>query len=97
MNKIKEGDLKLIKEQQVNLKKLVSNIGILESQKHGLLHEVAVVNKDIEEFKDVLENKDSDIEYTSTSYQKLPDQETTREIEEMRKKRKMGRLKDIKT
>ena len=55
MNKIKEGDLKLIKEQQVNLKKLVSNIGILESQKHGLLHEVAVVNKDIEEFKDVLE------------------------------------------
>lgn len=55
MNKIKEEDLKLIKEQQVNLKKLVSNIGILESQKHGLLHEVAVVNKDIEEFKDVLE------------------------------------------
>lgn len=55
MNKIKEGDLKLIKEQQVNLKKLVSNIGILESQKHGLLHEVAVINKDIEEFKDVLE------------------------------------------
>ena len=55
MNKIKEEDLKLIKEQQVNLKKLVSNIGILESQKHGLLHEVAVINKDIEEFKDVLE------------------------------------------
>jgi len=55
MNKIKEEDLKLIKEQQANLKKLVSNIGILESQKHGLLHEVAVVNKDIEEFKDVLE------------------------------------------
>jgi|TARA_R110001606_G_scaffold393509_1_gene563505 hypothetical protein len=55
MNKIKEEDLKLIKEQQVNLKKLVNNIGILESQKHGLLHEVAVVNKDIEEFKDVLE------------------------------------------
>jgi hypothetical protein len=45
----------------------------------------------------VLEEETLDIKYTSTSYQKLPDQETTEEIEEMRKKRKMGRLKDIKT
>ena len=57
MEKIKEEDLKLIKEQQINLNKLVNNIGILESQKHGLLHEVAVINKDIEEFKDVLESE----------------------------------------
>jgi hypothetical protein len=55
MNKIKEEELKLIKEQQLQLNELIKNIGVLESQKHGLLHEIAVINKDIEDFKDVLE------------------------------------------
>ena len=41
-----------IKEEEL---KLVHNIGLLESQKHGLLHEIAGVNKDIEEYKEVLE------------------------------------------
>ena len=53
--KIKEEELKLIQEQQKQLNKLVHNIGLLESQKHGLLHEIAGVNKDIEEYKEVLE------------------------------------------
>jgi len=44
-----------------------------------------------------LENSEGKVDYTSTSYQKLPDQETTSEIEEMRKQRRMGRLKDMKT
>ena len=53
--KIKEEELKLIQEQQKKLNELVSNIGLLESQKHGLLHEIAGVNKDIEDYKEVLE------------------------------------------
>ena len=55
--KIKEQELKTIQEQQTKLNELVSNIGLLESQKHGLLHEIAGVNKDIEEYKEVLEKE----------------------------------------
>ena len=53
--KITKEELTKIQEQQVKLKDLLSNIGILESQKHGLLHEMAVLNKDIEEYKIKLE------------------------------------------
>ena len=53
--KIKEEELKTIQEQQVKLNELVSNIGLLESQKHGLLHEIAGANKEIEDYKEVLE------------------------------------------
>ena len=53
--KIKEEELKTIQEQQKKLNELVHNIGLLESQKHGLLHEIAGVNKDIEKYKVVLE------------------------------------------
>ena len=53
--KIKEEELKLIQEQQKQLNELVHNIGLLESQKHGLLHDIASANKDIEDYKEVLE------------------------------------------
>jgi len=53
--KIKEEELKLIQEQQKQLNELVRNIGLLESQKHGLLHDIAKVNKDIDDYKEVLE------------------------------------------
>ena len=53
--KIKEEELKTIKDQQQKLNELVHNIGLLESQKHGLLHDIAEVNKDIESFKSTLE------------------------------------------
>ena len=55
--KIKEEELKLIQEQQKQLNELVNNIGLLESQKHGLLHEIAGVNKEIEDYKEVLETE----------------------------------------
>ena len=53
--KIKEDELLLIQEQQKNLSELINNIGVLESQKHGLLHEIAGVNKEIEDYKEILE------------------------------------------
>ena len=60
--KIKEEELLLIQEQQKQLNELISNIGLLESQKHGLLHEIAGVNKDIEDYKEILETEYGQIE-----------------------------------
>jgi len=55
--KIKEEELKTIQEQQTKLNELVHNIGLLESQKHGLLHDIAKANKEIEDYKEVLEKE----------------------------------------
>jgi hypothetical protein len=60
--KIKEEELKLIQEQQKQLNELVHNIGLLESQKHGLLHDIAGANKEIEDYKEVLETEYGPIE-----------------------------------
>ena len=60
--KIKEEELLLIQEQQKQLNELVHNIGLLESQKHGLLHEIAGANKDIEDYKEILETEYGQIE-----------------------------------
>ena len=53
--KIKKDELLLIQEQQKQLSELINNIGILETQKHGLLHDIAGINKEIEDYKEVLE------------------------------------------
>ena len=55
--KIKEEELKLIQEQQKKLNELISNIGVLETQKHWLLHEIAGVNKEVEDYKEILEKE----------------------------------------
>jgi hypothetical protein len=51
VNKIKEDQLTTIVRQQKELNLLLTNIGLLEAQKHSLLHQVADVNKVTEEFK----------------------------------------------
>tara|TARA_R110000737_G_scaffold311601_4_gene320643 strand:+ start:297 stop:545 length:249 start_codon:yes stop_codon:yes gene_type:complete len=53
--KIKKDELLLIQEQQKKLNELVNNIGLLESQKHGMLHDIAGVNKEVEDYKEMLE------------------------------------------
>ena len=55
--KIKEEQLKIIQDQQEKLNELIHNIGLLESQKHGLLHEIAKVNVDVQEYKQELEEE----------------------------------------
>ena len=60
--KIKEEELKTIQDQQSKINELVHNIGLLESQKHGLLHDIAKVNKDIEDYKETLENEYGPVE-----------------------------------
>lgn len=60
-NKIKKEQLEIIVDQRKKLTELLHNIGVLESQKHSLLHEIADVNKTIEEFKVTLFEEYGDI------------------------------------
>jgi len=56
-NKITAEELKEIQDHQSSLYKITTDIGVLETQKHALLHELAGVNQKQEEQKKVLENK----------------------------------------
>jgi hypothetical protein len=60
-NKITEQQLKTIVDQQKEMNVLLNNIGLLESQKHSYLHQIADVNKKVEEFKLVLQKEYGDI------------------------------------
>tara|TARA_X000001382_G_scaffold99252_1_gene73718 strand:+ start:99 stop:332 length:234 start_codon:yes stop_codon:yes gene_type:complete len=55
--KIKEEQLKKIKDQQQGIANIIHEIGILESKKHAALHEMAVMNQDVEDYKKVLEEE----------------------------------------
>ena len=55
--KIKEDQLKKIQDQQAAVTKILNEVGYLEANKHGLLHELAGVNEGIEEFKKELEEE----------------------------------------
>ena len=48
MAKIKKEQLEIIVKHQEELNSIINNIGIIETQKHALLHKVAEVNKDLE-------------------------------------------------
>ena len=60
-NYIKPEQLEKIRGQQKDLNSLLTNIGLLESQKHGLLHQIADVNRSVEEFKLELQKEYGDI------------------------------------
>lgn len=57
VKQIKKEQLDTIVAQQKDLNALLTNIGVLESQKHGFLHQLAEVNKAIEDFKNVLQEE----------------------------------------
>ena len=57
MSKITEEQLKTVNKNQEKLIGLVNQIGMIETQKHALLHQVADVNKETEEFKSLLEKQ----------------------------------------
>jgi hypothetical protein len=56
-NKITAEQLEKIVKQQKDLQTLLTNIGLLESQKHGFLHQIADVNKEVEDFKVELQDQ----------------------------------------
>jgi len=76
--KVKEEQLNKIKDQQEKLNELIHNIGLLESQKHGLLHEIAKVNVDIEEYKQELEKEYGaiNINLEDGTYTEIEEEET---------------------
>mgnify|MGYP007073300248 CR=1 FL=1 len=55
--KIKEEQLNKIKDQQEKLTDLVNKIGLVETQKHALLHDIAKVNVEIEDYKQEIEKE----------------------------------------
>lgn len=57
MAKIKKEQLEVIVKHQEELNSIINNIGIIETQKHALLHKVAEVNKDLEEQKSLIEKE----------------------------------------
>tara|TARA_R100000388_G_C7092864_1_gene88520 strand:+ start:78 stop:311 length:234 start_codon:yes stop_codon:yes gene_type:complete len=57
MAKITKEELEKVVGFQDKLYKVTTDIGILEAQKHALLHDLAAINKDTEDYKKVLEDK----------------------------------------
>jgi hypothetical protein len=55
VKKITAEQLEKINAGQKDLQTLLTNIGVAESQKHSYLHQLADVNKSIEEFKSEIE------------------------------------------
>tara|TARA_B100000767_G_scaffold275591_1_gene313561 strand:+ start:3374 stop:3634 length:261 start_codon:yes stop_codon:yes gene_type:complete len=56
-NKVTKEQLVKVKEQQVKVSNLLRDIGLVESQKHVLLHEYAGLNQEVEEYKKELEKE----------------------------------------
>ena len=80
-NKITKEELETIKGQQEKLQRLVSDIGVLETQKHGLLHDIAILNTEIGEQKSALEKTYGSIEVNldDGSYEKIESKEKIEE------------------
>jgi hypothetical protein len=78
MAKITEEQLEKIKEQNQKLENVVVEIGVLESRKHGLLHQVAEVNKVLEEYKSELEKEYGKIsvDLATGEYTEIKEEET---------------------
>ena len=57
IKKITEEQLQTLSKQQKDLSEILTNIGVLESQKHSYLHQLAEVNKNVEEFKSELQEQ----------------------------------------
>jgi len=55
MSKIKQEELEAVTSIKKELDKVISEIGILETQKHALLHKVAEVNERLSKEKEKLE------------------------------------------
>jgi len=61
-NKITEEELQNIKSQHGLMDKLVLDIGVVETKKHALLHQVAEVNKQLDKLKSELHEKYGEIQ-----------------------------------
>jgi len=76
-NKITDEELKTIKDQQERIAKLLGEIGYFETQKHALLHNIADINVETNDFKHNLEEKYGKVEINLSdgSYTKIEEKE----------------------
>ena len=81
MSKITDEQLDKLHKQQTALNSLLNKIGIVESNKHALLHELAGVNKEVEEFKAELEKEygSVNINLETGEYSKIEQDESNKE------------------
>jgi hypothetical protein len=81
MSKITDEQLEKLHKQQTALNSLLNKIGIVESQKHALLHEIAGVNQETEEFKAELEKEYGpvNINLQTGEYSKIEENEADKE------------------
>ena len=56
-NKITAEELKLVQENQGKMTQALSQVGVLETQKYGLISHIQELNKEVEDNKKVLEEK----------------------------------------
>ena len=70
--KIKEEQLKTIKDKQTKVANILSQIGVLETQKHSFLHEIAALNDEINSFKGELEKEYGAVEINLDSGECTP-------------------------
>ena len=57
MSKITEEQLSTIQNQQKELNAILHEVGVIEAQKHGLLHKFGTINQEVEELKVELESQ----------------------------------------
>ena len=57
VKQITKEQLEKVVAQQKDLNAILTNLGVLETQKHSLLHKIADLNKEIEELKFELEEE----------------------------------------
>ena len=84
MAKITEKQLETIVKQNTELEQVVMQVGIVESQKHALLHQIAEVNKVLEEYKAELEEEYGkiSIDLKTGEYTEIKEEEDTLEVVE---------------
>jgi len=77
--------LEKVVNQQKDLQALLTNIGVAESQKHSFLHQLADVNKAIEDFKMELQDQYGaiNINLADGSYDFMEEQNTEAEVVEV--------------
>ena len=78
IQKITEKELNSIYEVQNALNKTINQIGLVETEKHALLHQVAGLNQDQEKIKKELEDKygSINIDLNDGSYTVIEDEVT---------------------
>lgn len=84
MAKITEKQLETIVKYQDELTAILNNIGVLETQKHALLHKVAEVNEGLEKEKEKIEEEYGkiSIDLKTGEYTEIKEEEDALEVVE---------------